>query len=61
MTYYRNNIDLLAQNGEFVDEGSLWRRDGELMILEDDDRYVTFPYSEIKFYPVNLPEYGKEF
>lgn len=57
MTYYRNNIDLMAQNGEFVDEGSLWRRDGELMILVDEDRHVTFPYSATKFYPVNLSKH----
>lgn len=54
MNYYRNNITLLSYQGVEVDEASLWLRNGELMVLVDDDQYVTYPFSEEKFYKVKI-------
>ena len=52
-TYYRNNLDITAEF-EFVEADSLWERKGDLMILEDEDRYVEFPYSPTNFREVTL-------
>lgn len=54
MNYYRNNITILSYQGVEVDVASLWLRNGELMVLVDDDQYVTYPYSEEKFYKVEI-------
>lgn len=54
MKHYRNKIDIISFEGIFVEVESLWIRKGELMVLVDDDQYASFPYSETKFYPVNL-------
>lgn len=54
MKHYRNKINLISYEGIEVEVESLWIRKGELMVLVDDDQYVTFPYSETKFYPVEL-------
>ena len=54
MIHYRNKIDLLSKEGIFVEVESLWRREGDSMILVDEDQYATFPYSETKFYEVTL-------
>ena len=37
---YRNTAKLILASGEVIDKGSLWRRQGDLLILVDDDRYV---------------------
>lgn len=54
MEYYRNKIDIISNEGIYVDVESLWRLVGELLILVDEDQYVSFPFSETKFYKVNL-------
>ena len=38
---YRNKIDLTSIEGIEVDAGSLWQLKGNLLVLEDDDQYVT--------------------
>ena len=40
--YYRNHKDL-ELNGEFVDRHSLWRLEGQELVLVDEDRHVTHP------------------
>lgn len=52
--HYRNKINLISYESIEVEVESLWIRKGELMILVDDDQYVTYPYSEGKFYQVEL-------
>lgn len=52
--YYRNKINIVSYEGIEVEVESLWKRKGELMVLVDDDQYVTFPFSETKFYKVEL-------
>lgn len=42
--FYRNKIDVISIQGIHVDAMSLWYRNGELMILEDEDVYVTLAY-----------------
>lgn len=49
--YYRNEIDLISHEGGEVDAGSLWLKKGELMILVDEDEYVTTAYDENIFNP----------
>ena len=41
MKHYRNTQDLTTTEGEFVEAGSLWSLDDQLLILVDDDRYAT--------------------
>lgn len=43
---------IISYEGEEVDADSLWHKKGELMILDDDDRYVTSAHDEKKFYKV---------
>lgn len=52
--YYRNKINIVSYEGIEVEVESLWKRKGELMVLVDDDQYVTFPFSETKFYKVEI-------
>ena len=52
--YYRNKIALISYEGIEVEAASLWKRKGELMVLVDEDQYVTFPYSESTFYAVTI-------
>lgn len=52
--YYRNKINIVSYEGIEVEVESLWKRKGELMVLVDDDQYVTYPYSEGKFYQVEI-------
>lgn len=47
---YRNYYDITSNEGVHIDAGSLWRRSGQLMILVDDDQYISFPYYETEFY-----------
>ena len=54
MEYYRNKIDVISKEGIFVDAESLWKLEGEMLILVDEDQYVSFPFSESKFYKVTL-------
>lgn len=52
--HYRNKINVISYEGIEVEVESLWIRKGELMVLVDDDQYITYPYSETKFYKVDL-------
>ncbi|MFD2824816.1 hypothetical protein ACFS5M_14125 [Lacinutrix iliipiscaria] len=38
---YRNSIDVISIEGIHVDEGSLWKLQDNLLVLEDDDQFVT--------------------
>ena len=42
--HYRNTQDLTTTEGEFVEAGSLWSLDDQLLILVDEDRYATYPF-----------------
>lgn len=42
---YRNIVDVMSDQRIMIDAGSLWRRDGQLMILEDQDQYITKSFS----------------
>ena len=59
-TTFRNIEDVELPNGDFVEAGSLWRREGNTMILVDEDRYVEQAYDEKKFTPENDSENTKE-
>jgi hypothetical protein len=37
---YRNKKDFLTAEKQTIDAGSLWRRNGNKLILVDDDNYV---------------------
>ncbi|NCU32924.1 MAG: hypothetical protein EOM23_08350 [Candidatus Moranbacteria bacterium] len=49
--YYRNNEPALG-----IDEQALWERKGDMMILVDQDQYVTHLYNDKLFYPVPADE-----
>ena len=55
-TYYRNIEDIELPNGDFVEAGSLWKKENNTMILVDEDRYVEQAYDEEKFTPENDSE-----
>ena len=38
---YRNKISIKSSQGTEVDAGSLWERKKNIMVLVDDDQYVT--------------------
>jgi len=43
---YRNNSDITSIEGIHVDKGSLWTLNVQnLLVLEDQDQYVTAPYN----------------
>ncbi|WP_165571965.1 hypothetical protein [Chryseobacterium vrystaatense] len=46
---YRNIKEVLSYEGILVDAGSLWERKGDLMILVDEDQYVTTFYDKDLF------------
>lgn len=50
---YRNKIDIISYEGILVEAQSLWRKHGELMILEDEDQFASAPYDENKFTFIN--------
>lgn len=52
--YYRNRNQLTSYEGAEVDADSLWIRKGELMVLVDDDAYITAPYAEGLFYSTKI-------
>lgn len=54
MEYYRNKLDMISYENVHVDAESLWEKKGDLMVLVDDDQYVTFPFDENKFYLVTI-------
>ena len=52
-TTFRNIEDIELPNGDFVEAGSLWKKEDDKMILVDEDRYVEQAYDEVKFTPEN--------
>ena len=48
-TTFRNIEDIELPNGDFVEAGSLWKKEDDKMILVDEDRYVEQAYDEVKF------------
>ena len=48
-TTFRNIEDIELPNGDFVEAGSLWKKEDDIMILVDEDRYVEQAYDEEKF------------
>lgn len=54
MEFYRNKEDIISFEGEHIDADSLWKKNGELMVLVDEDRYASAPFDEKKFYKVEI-------
>lgn len=48
-TTFRNIEDIELPNGDFVEAGSLWKKEDDKMILVDEDRYVEQAYDDEKF------------
>ena len=48
-TTFRNIEDIELPNGDFVEAGSLWKKEDDTMILVDEDRYVEQAYNEEDF------------
>ena len=55
-TTFRNIEDIELPNGDFVEAGSLWKKEDDSMILVDEDRYVAAKYNEEDFTPENDSE-----
>ena len=48
-TTFRNIEDIELPNGDYVEAGSLWKKEDDKMILVDEDRYVEQAYDKEKF------------
>lgn len=46
---FRNIEDIELKDGDYVEAGSLWKKEDDTMILVDEDRYVEVPYNEEDF------------
>ena len=55
-TTFRNIEDIELPNGDFVEAGSLWKKEDDIMILVDEDRYVAAKYNEEDFTTENDSE-----
>ena len=55
-TTFRNIEDIELPNGDFVEAGSLWKKEDDTMILVDEYRYVAAKYNEEDFTPENDSE-----
>ena len=55
-TTFRNIEDIELPNGDFVEAGSLWKKEDDIMILVDEDRYVEQAYDEEDFTAENDSE-----
>ena len=55
-TTFRNIEDIELPNGDFVEAGSLWKKEDDTMKLVDEDRYVEQAYDEEKFTTENDSE-----
>ena len=55
-TTFRNIEDIELPNGDFVEAGSLWKKEDDTMMLIDEYRYVSAKYNEEKFTPENDSE-----
>ena len=49
MKKYRNTVEIVSLENVHIEVGFLWERKGELMVLVDEDQYVTAPYDITKF------------
>lgn len=52
MEEYRNKVIVVTISGEYIDAESLWKRNGDVMTLVDDDRHEITSYTEVVFYKV---------
>jgi hypothetical protein len=50
---YRNKKDFLTKNNQIIDAGSLWRKQGEKLVLVDDDNYEETDFDLTLFEIVN--------
>ena len=48
-TTFRNIEDVELPNGDFVEAGSLCKKEDDTMMLVDEDRYVEQAYDKEKF------------
>ena len=55
-TTFRNIEDIELPNGDYVEAGSLWKKEDDIMILVDEDRYVEQAYDKEKFTAENDSE-----
>lgn len=55
-TTFRNIEDIELPNGDFVEAGSLWKKEDDTMMLIDEYRYVSAKYNEEDFTPENDSE-----
>jgi len=46
---YRNNLPINT-----IDKDCLWKRQGNTMVLVDDDQFITYPFSSDDFYMVEM-------
>ena len=59
-TTFRNIEDIELPNGDYIEAGSLWKKEDDKMILVDEDRYVEQAYDEVKFTTENDSENANE-
>ncbi len=53
--YYRNLVSITSPEGIEVDEGSLWElKDNHLLVLVDEDQYVSCPFDAALFVEAEL-------
>ena len=55
-TTFRNIEDIELPNGDYIEAGSLWKKEDDIMILVDEDRYVEQAYDKVKFTTENDSE-----
>ena len=55
-TTFRNIEDIELPNGDYIEAGSLWKKEDDKMILVDEDRYVEQAYDKEKFTTENDSE-----
>lgn len=46
ITKYRNNVNVVSNEGIVVEAHSLWELKNELLVLVDDDQYATHKLNE---------------
>lgn len=46
---YRNTWKVTTFQKVEIERNALWKKEGDLMILVDDDQYITTPYSKFIF------------
>lgn len=53
ISYYRNCIEI-EYEGQSIDSGSLWKRNGNKLVLEDEDNFVEVDFNLNDFNEINL-------